>query len=78
MATERAREERLCVQETQLLDSTWNRSTARLMRSTVLAEDSAWAPLWVKEPPGWLVVLQKFALLKQMIFHFFSVGFGGV
>ena len=52
-----------------------NQSTARLMRSTVLAKDSAWAPLWVKAPPGWLLVLQKFALLKTNVFSFFERGF---
>lgn len=74
VATKRAREERRG-QEARLLDSAWNQSTARLMRSTVLAEDSAWGPLWVKAPPGWLLVLPKFALLKTNVFSFFERGF---
>lgn len=52
-----------------------NQSTARLKRCTVLAEDSAWVPLWVKAPPGWLLVLLKFALLKTNVFSFFERGF---
>lgn len=75
VATKRAQEERLRGQEARLLDSACSQSTARLMRSTVLAEDSAWAPLWVKAPPGWLLVLQKFALLKTNVFSFFERGF---
>ena len=74
VATKRVREERRG-QEARLLDSAWNQSTARLKRCTVLAEDSAWVPLWVKAPPGWLLVLPKFALLKTNVFSFFERGF---